>query len=281
MPPFATSSCLPILTPSPILVWPLAASAFIAFVIAGLLLVNPWFKEAIWLNEASPTVSFVKLTKLRKLTAAALAFCNLVLPLSSTFMLPDLSMTSMKSICAIQGCSSSQFAVQPSPSMLLLSSHCSLSCLIPSPQNSLRQFELHPSLSRLLLSSHCSPISRIPSPQKGLVQSFLHASLLLVLQSSHSSTPSSITPSPQTFVVQSLLHASLLFWLPSSHCSPLSTMPLPHSFILFKHICRSVTLFGELSGGQVLAVCIVTVLMPVKNVKFPRGSTRKDIAQGS
>ena len=61
-----------------------------------------------------------------------------------------------------------QSAEQPSPSMLLPSSHSSPSSSMPSPQKgSTVQIAEQPSPSMLLPSSHSSPSSRIPSPQSG------------------------------------------------------------------------------------------------------------------
>src|SRR3989338_1977803 len=124
------------------LVWPLAIKAFIALVTAGLLLVIPWFKVAKWLNDANPTLSLLKLTKLRKFTDDDFAFWSLVFAPSCWFMLPDLSMTSITSIGFMHGCSSLQLESQPSPFTLLPSSQNSSACFTLSPQNSFSHAEL-------------------------------------------------------------------------------------------------------------------------------------------
>src|SRR5262249_3721207 len=60
----------------------------------------------------------------------------------------------------------SHSALQPSPEMLLLSSHCSPSFAqrLPSPQRSNWQ-AVHPSHATAFPSSHCSPACVKPSPQ--------------------------------------------------------------------------------------------------------------------
>src|SRR5690349_5367459 len=97
-----------------------------------------------------------------------------------------------------------QLASQPSPEIVLSSSHCSSGSRTPSPQLTASSWQVlvQPSPDTLLSSSHSSGASTVPLPQlvRGR-QLFEHASAVLVLPSSHSS-PSSITPSPQRISVQ-------------------------------------------------------------------------------
>src|SRR3989344_6471675 len=67
------------------------------------------------------------------------------------------------------------------------SSHCSLDCVISSPQNSTTHCALQPSLLTLLPSSHCSFDCCTLSPQNSIIHCALHPSLLFEFPSSHCS----------------------------------------------------------------------------------------------
>ena len=99
-----------------------------------------------------------------------------------------------------------QVEEQPSPLLVLPSSHCSPVSTMPLPQTapgvSFWQVEEQPSPLLVLPSSHCSPVSRRPLPQTGVGS----VSFWQVAEQ----------PSP-------------LFVLPSSHCSPVSVLPLPQT----------------------------------------------------
>src|SRR3989344_6432605 len=105
-------------------------------------------------------------------------------------------------------------AEQPSPLVVLLSSHCSTPPRTnPSPQTALRQLLVQASVLLALPSSHCSPASVIPLPQNDII-SIVHAeeqpSPFVRLPSSHCSTLVRTKLSPQMLFVQLFLHASLL-----------------------------------------------------------------------
>src|SRR5262249_31289301 len=85
-----------------------------------------------------------------------------------------------------------------------------------------------PSPGVVLPSSHCSLHSTSPLPQTGSWQALSQQSLSILFWSSHCSTPAWTKPSPHEAFVQLFRQLSLLSWLPSSHCSEHSTMPLPH-----------------------------------------------------
>src|SRR3569623_499400 len=67
--------------------------------------------------------------------------------------------------------SARHIAEQPSPSAVLVSSHCSLPVTAPAPHTvsavSIVHVAVQPSPLAVLPSSHCSPLSRKPSPHTG------------------------------------------------------------------------------------------------------------------
>src|SRR5882724_11431464 len=112
------------------------------------------------------------------------------------------------------------------------SSHCSLSSILLSPQISLWHLSSQPSPEMLLPSSHSSPASvfLIPSPQRDAVQLTSHAAVCTPHVSQASPTPVSVMQLPHSsFDWHVALQPSPLRLLPSSHVSPLhaSVTPLP------------------------------------------------------
>src|SRR6186713_538490 len=118
--------------------------------------------------------------------------------------------------------------LQPSPLVLLPSSHCSLPSFLPSPQRgSVLHVELQPSPDMLFPSSHCSVKAPLAStsctwlPQYSQRQSSLQPSPLCAgsSPSSHCSVASRL-PSPQTVSSKHTeLQPSAFVPLPSSHSS--------------------------------------------------------------
>jgi hypothetical protein len=167
-------------------------------------------------------------------------------------------------------CSSLQVAEQPSPGMLLPSSHCSSGPLSPSPQTLSLHVALQalpgpfsaplshssapspvlysaPSPHTLVLAlrgaggvvgvvgpaSHSSPLPGCtkPSLHTALVQAEVQASVSSALPSSHCSVGATL-PSPQVASAHSLVHSSASSWLPSSQPSPGPTRPSPHTALV-------------------------------------------------
>jgi hypothetical protein len=177
-----------------------------------------------------------------------------------------------------------QFALHPSPLMVLPSSHASMPERTLSPQvvlqrlgcaalqlypHSTEQMALQPSLPSLLPSSHPSPEVLIPSPQtpvqmdltheraeqvhpgSTIVQSALHPSPLLVLPSSHVSLPASLK-SPQV-VLQTLGSAAVQVYPHSTE--HLSLQPSLPSLLPSSHSSPLVLLlFPQIPAGSHCAV---------------------------
>src|SRR5262249_30838780 len=146
--------------------------------------------------------------------------------------------------------SSVQVGLQPSPGVLLPSSHSSnggvpLVCNAPSPQRAIVQSSRQSSLLLVLPSSHCSPGSTTWSPQRGGWMFWQGALQVGVFGGSHSSTPRCRKLSPQVASRQPSTQSSLLRVLPSSHSSPRPawTMPSPQKGRAWQ-VASQVAVFG-------------------------------------
>src|SRR3989344_4399142 len=164
-------------------------------------------------------------------------------------------------------------AEQPSPLVVLLSSHCSTPPRTnPSPQTALRQLLVQASVLLALPSSHCSPASVIPLPQNDII-SIVHAeeqpSPFVRLPSSHCSTLVRTKLSPQMLFVQLFLHASLLLPLPSSHCSAPSTVALPQSGGVAKTVKVCVAQLPDPGLFQISTISSLTSLHISNACVFP------------
>src|SRR3989344_3123071 len=129
-----------------------------------------------------------------------------------------------------------------------------------------------PSPLVVLLSSHCSPASVIPLPQNDII-SIVHAeeqpSPFVRLPSSHCSTLVRTKLSPQMLFVQLFLHASLLLPLPSSHCSAPSTVALPQSGGVAKTVKVCVAQLPDPGLFQISTISSLTSLHISNACVFP------------